>query len=108
MKAIEEPRMVAARIQGAALRVHGVLALPDRMTPSSQGGSPMFATLSRSAAASGCGGAKAVVGFGNAENHTGALRLVLARHLVRSPENGAEHGDRAASGVVPQTSPDLL
>jgi hypothetical protein len=25
--------------------VHGALALPDRMTPSSQGGSPMFATL---------------------------------------------------------------
>ena len=45
MKAIDEPRMVAARIQGAALRVHGAVALADRMTPSSQGGLPMFATL---------------------------------------------------------------
>ncbi len=64
--------------------------------------------LSGSAAASGCGDAKAVVGAGDTENHTGALKLVLARHLVRSPENGAEHADRAASGVVPQTQPDLL
>ena len=65
--------------------------------------------LSGSASASGCGDdAKAVVGFGDTENHTGTLKLVLARHLVRSPENGAEHGDCAASGVVPQTSPDLL
>src|SRR3712207_5297565 len=59
--------------------------------------------LSGSASASGCGDPKAVVGAGDTEDHTDALKLVLARHLVRSPENGAEHGDRPASGVVPQT-----
>jgi len=45
MKAIADPIMVAARIQGADVGAHGALALPERMTPSSQGGLPMFATL---------------------------------------------------------------
>src|SRR5215213_7581352 len=45
MKAIAEPMMVAARIQGPEVSEHGALASPDRMTPSSQGDLPMFATL---------------------------------------------------------------
>jgi hypothetical protein len=45
MKAIDDPRMVAARIQGSEVGAHGAVALPDRITPSSHGGLPMFATL---------------------------------------------------------------
>jgi hypothetical protein len=44
MKAIAEPIMVAARIQGAEAGAQGASAFPDRMTPSSQGGLAMLAT----------------------------------------------------------------
>ena len=52
--------------------------------------------------------AKAVVGVSDPAHHPGAVGPVLARHLVRSPANGAEHRSRPAGGVVPQNPPDLL
>ena len=44
IKARLEPMMVVARIQGLEVGEQGAIVLPDRMTPSSQGGLPMFAT----------------------------------------------------------------
>jgi len=43
MKAIADPMMVAARIQGPEVGEHGASAVLERMTPSSQGDLPMFA-----------------------------------------------------------------
>jgi hypothetical protein len=44
MKAMADPMMVAARTHGAEVRVQGAEARPERITPSSHGGIPMFAT----------------------------------------------------------------
>src|SRR5215218_2860578 len=45
IKAIADPMMVAARIQGPDRGEQGASAFPERMTPTSQGGLPMFDTL---------------------------------------------------------------
>src|SRR5215213_5410226 len=44
----------------------------------------------------------------NPADHPGVAGTVLARNLVCSPANDAEHGDRPAGSVVSQTQPDLL
>jgi hypothetical protein len=44
IKAMLEPRMIVARTQGLEAGEEGAVVLPERMTPSSQGGLPMFAT----------------------------------------------------------------
>ncbi len=46
IKAMLEPMMVAARIQGPELGAQGASLLPERTTPSSHGGLPRFATPS--------------------------------------------------------------
>src|SRR5215218_3237591 len=45
IKAIADPMMVAARIQGPDCGAQGASAFLDWMTPTSQGGLPMFDTL---------------------------------------------------------------
>jgi hypothetical protein len=44
MKAMADPMMVAAKTHGTEARVQGAEAWPERITPSSHGGIPMFAT----------------------------------------------------------------
>jgi len=41
---VEATRMVVTMIQGLELGEEGAKVLPERMTPSSQGGLPMFAS----------------------------------------------------------------
>jgi hypothetical protein len=43
MKAMLDPKIVAARIHGSAARAHGASAGLDLITPSSQGGLKIFA-----------------------------------------------------------------
>jgi hypothetical protein len=66
--------------------------------------------LPRSASASRGRDAKAVVGFGDPKDHTGAVGVVLAHHPVRPPANGVQErgDDGTAGGVVPQTLPNFL
>jgi hypothetical protein len=45
MKAMLEPKIVAARIQGSDARAHGETVTPDLITPSSQGCLKIFAML---------------------------------------------------------------
>jgi hypothetical protein len=64
--------------------------------------------LPGSTSAPGHGNAKAVVGAGNPEDHSGAVGVVLDRYAVRPPANDAQHASRPPGGVVPQIPPDLL
>jgi hypothetical protein len=50
-----------------------------------------------------------LAGAGDPAYYTGAVGIVLAHNPVRSSAHGTKHGgDRPASGVVPQSPPDLL
>src|SRR3712207_1965913 len=64
--------------------------------------------LPRGAAASGIRDPDAVVGFGDTQNHPGAVGVVLTGHFVCAPTRSAVLQSHEASSVVRQRASDLL
>src|SRR5215211_4177699 len=50
----------------------------------------------------------ALVGASDPEDCSGAVGTLLAGYALRTPANGAEHGNRPPGGMVRQAVPDLL
>src|SRR5215212_8751062 len=50
----------------------------------------------------------ALVGFGDPENCSGAIRALFAGYAPRTPANGAEPGNCSPGGMVREAVPDLL
>ena len=49
-----------------------------------------------------------MVRVSNPKDHPGLVGVVLSGDFVCASADGAKHGGRPASGMVPQTPPDLL